>query len=113
MKCCRLSVCLTEQLAELFVTLLGLQFPFSGEGHDCGGGWLEASRDAEASGGKSEVLSVRPSLVYILTSPWPPPSSPCGDSRGQLRLVMMSTIGYEGGGHNLNKRPFMGIPSSE
>lgn len=58
-------LCLTEQLAELLVALLAFHFPFSGEGHDAGVGWSEASGDAEASGGKSEVSSVGPWLVYI------------------------------------------------
>lgn len=61
----QLSVCLTEQLAELLVALLAFHFPFSGEGHSAGVSWSEASRDAEASGGKSEVPSVEPSPVYI------------------------------------------------
>lgn len=49
--CCSLDgVCLTEQLAEGIISLLGLSFPSSSEGHFSGvGGWRCESRDAEAS----------------------------------------------------------------
>lgn len=43
----------------------------------------------------------------------PPPSSACDDTREQLKLKMMTTIGYEGEGNNLHKWAFMDFPSSE
>lgn len=108
------GVCLTEQLAEGIISLLGLSFPSSSEGHFGGvGGWRCECRDAEASRGKSkgtETESV-PCLYTVHLSP--PPSSACDDTREQLHLEMMSTMAYEGEGINLHKRAFMEFPSSE
>ncbi len=60
-------VYLTQQLAELVVSLLGLNFPFSSEGHFGGvGGWRCESRDAEPSWEASKVLRCRLFPVYIL-----------------------------------------------
>lgn len=107
-------VCLTKQLAELIVALLGLGFPSSSEGHIGDVWWVEAweqrcwGRLREKQGTETETVSC---LYTAHLSP--PPSSTCDDTRGQLQLKMVSTIGYEGEGNNLHERAFMEVPSSE
>lgn len=100
---------LTEQLAECVVSLLGLGFPSSSEGHNggCRGCWsvegVKAEMLRQAKGEQGTEARNDPCLYTVHLSPRH--SFACDDTRERLQLKVMSTSGFKGGG---NKRQ-MGV----